>query len=98
MKKIFAAFITLFLLCGCVPTAESGSAETKAGIVVDRAMSGGLPYIGVEFEDGSRNCFYDLKQNAIPDDIAIGDRVELTYGLDERTNSWFVIGLRELES
>lgn len=99
MKKPFAAFIMLLLLCGCTPTpvAASGSIETKKGTVVDRAMDNNIPYVGILFEDGSGDCFYELKEDAIPDHIAVGDRVELTYGLDERTHYWFIIELQAIE-
>ena len=89
--------VVILLLYGCAPTAQDGTVETKVGSVVDRAMSDGLSYVGIEFEDGSVDCFYDLTKNAIPDDITVGDKVELTYGLDERTNRWFVIELRKMD-
>lgn len=99
MKKGFAILVVLLLLSGCAPAPalQDGTAETKAGSVVDLAMNDGFPYVGIEFEDGSADCFYGLTKNAIPDGIAVGDKVELTYGLDERTNRWFVIELREME-
>lgn len=99
MKKAFAVFILLFLLCGCTPApaVADGSIETKVGTVVDRAMNNGVSYIGVLFEDGSSNCFDELKENTIPDNVSIGDRIELTYGFDERTNSWFIIELHTTE-
>lgn len=97
MKKGFTVLMTFLMLCGCAPAAQDGTVETKAGSVVDRAMSDGFSYVGIEFEDGSADCFYDLAKNTIPDSIAVGDKVELTYGLDQRTNRWFVIELREME-
>ena len=100
MKRGVAALFIFLLLCGCgpaVPDVKDGSVETKTGVVVDRARNDDLPYVGVEFEDGSGDCFYGLEEGAIPDGIAVGDPVALTYGFDQRTNRWFVMELCKIE-
>lgn len=66
------------------PGLRSDSITVKTGVVTDRAMSGGIPYITVEFPDGTEICCWEIyKDNPIPEGLAIGQNVMLTYAVEE---------------
>lgn len=70
----------------------SGMAELKSlretavvceGTVTDCAMSERGAYIGVKFDDGGGQCFYEVYGAPFPDGISIGDRVKITAAGDK---------------
>ena len=108
MKRFVAlTIILLVLLCGCAQEIQIDEASivTETGTVTDRAMasegSGKLwdesyPYLTVKFEDGSELCVWNKRDVAVPDDIRIGDTVEITYGLQENTDHLILVDIKEL--
>ena len=53
------------------------NAVVYEGVVTDRAMSECGAYIGLEFADGSGDCFYEVYGAPFPDGIAVGDRMRI---------------------
>lgn len=77
------AFSTALWLMAYEPAIVEGSTVTKEGILTDRAMSDGKPYLSVEFADGASVCCWILhKDVVIPEEIAVGDPVRITYGVE----------------
>lgn len=65
------------------PELRKGSIVTREGVVTDRAMSDGVPYVTVEFPDGTAVCCWQLFRDAqIPEELRIGRRVTITYGVE----------------
>ncbi len=59
------------------------TADVYEGEVVDRALSERGAYIGVEFDNGTGTCFYEVYGASFPADIAVGDRVRITASGDK---------------
>ena len=78
----FGVIIAAWLLSR-EPEIREDSLVTREGIVTDRAMSDGLPYLSVVFEDGTDVCCWQLhKGGNVPDEISVGDPVRITYGVE----------------
>ena len=99
MKRIFASLLALLLLCGCTSHRDvvADSIVTGTGIVVDRAMSDGYPYIGIEFADGTELCIWSLAEIEIPDHIDVGDSVEIRYGIQKNTGKYIIVDICEIK-
>ena len=111
LKPILVSFILLlsvFLLMGCAQEVQIDEASIVigTGTVTDRAMAfpngngklweESFPYLTVKFENGTELCVWNKRDVNIPDDIQIGDTVEITYGLQENTDLWILIDIKEL--
>lgn len=74
------------------PEILEGSIVTREGIVVDRAMSDGLPYISVALADGSSVCCWELHEDAVvPEEINPGAYVRITYGVEKDHGRYAVL-------
>lgn len=98
MKRIAFLFLALLVVWGTwtlwfpgEPDIEDGSKVTSMAIVTDRAMSDNMPYLGIQLPDGSGLCLWDPWENAIPDGIAIGDQVEVTYGKQDGFDRYVIL-------
>ncbi len=107
MKRLIAMILlVVFLLGGCAQniTVDESTIVTRTGTVTDRAMafpegSGKIwdeasPYLGIEFEDGTVICIWN--KHDVKNDAKIGDIVEVTYGLQENTDHWILIEIKEV--
>lgn len=60
------------------------SVVTREGVVTDRAISEGVPYVTVEFSDGTAVCCWELlKKTSIPEGVRPGRSVIVTYGTEK---------------
>ena len=108
MRKISAVILSLLMLLaftGCSRIAE-GTEMTRRGIVTDRAMSKvsnerfaeSRAYITVAYEDGSADCCWAAKGSDFPEEIDIGDRVEIVCGIEEESRLLVVIDVAEIDN
>ena len=108
MLIFLVLLLSVFLLMGCTQEVQIDEASivTGTGTVTDRAMafpngSGKLwdesfPYLTVKFEDGTELCVWNKRDVNVPDDIQIGDTVEITYGPQENTDHLILVDIKEL--
>ena len=99
------ALLLAFLLCGCSQeiVIDHTTIVTQTGTVTDHAMASegrgkiwdnSYPYIGIELEDGTGICVWNKKD--VANTVEIGDTVEVTYGLQEGTDHWILIEIKEV--
>lgn len=88
-------FAVGFTVLDSEPKIVDGTAVTVSATVTDRAMSDNLPYIGVRLEDGEELCLWDPQENVIPNDIAIGDIVEVTYGKQDGFDRYILLNVKK---
>ena len=109
MKRIIIfSLLLLILLSACAPEVQldASTTVTRTGTVTDQAMAcpdgGGkiwdesYPYLGIEFEDGTGLCIWNKNQVYISEQIVIGSVVEVTYGLQQNSNHWILIEIKEI--
>lgn len=93
---IFAAATGLWLL-RYEPEVAQDSIVTAEGVITDRAMSDGLPYLSVAFPDGTDICCWQLHRAAeIPEDVGIGDPVRITYGVENDKGRFAVLKVERM--
>ena len=110
MKRLIAVFfLIVMLLWGCVPQIrlDASTSVTRTGTVTDRAMatpSGSnklwdqsYPYVSIQFEDGTGLCLWNKLNMNIPEEIGIGDTVEVTYRQQSDTDLWILTNIKEVE-
>ena len=109
MKNTVIFIILLaVLLCGCVPKIhlDAATTVTRTGTVTDRAMASegngklwdnSYPYLTVVFEDGTEICLWNKLNTLIPEEIRVGDNVEVTYSLQANTDHWILTNIQEVE-
>ena len=73
------------------PGIPESSQITKSATVVDRAMSDGLPYLGLTLEDGTAFCLWDLEGDLISEDVKTGDSVTVTYAKQDGFDRYILI-------
>lgn len=95
--------LLLFALCGGLwlffqePEVAQDSIVTAEGIVTDRAISDGIPYISVDFPDGSAICCWVLHRGTqIPETVSIGDTVSVTYGTETGKGRFALLQVEEI--
>ena len=88
---IFLLVMGICLLWNSEPEIEPGSQVTETASVTDRAMSDGLPYLGVTLPDGTVRCLWDVEGSAIPEDISVGDTVTVTYGYQPNSDRYVLL-------
>lgn len=88
--RIWALLTLAVLLPGTAVWVETWKPEvleetvtTGTGMVTDRAMSNGLPYLSVELDDGSTVPCWNLYDAALPEEVTPGSGVEITWGKEE---------------
>lgn len=109
MKRFIAfSLLLVILLSACTPEIQldASTTVTRTGTVTDRAMAtpnGGnkiwdiaYPYVGIAFEDGTGVCLWNKMDTKIPEEISIGDTVTITYGLQEGTDHYILIEIKEM--
>lgn len=92
-SAVLILFTALFVLYE--PEIPASMQITKTATVFDRAMSDGLPYLGVTLDDGTELCLWDLKANRIPDDVKIGDSVTVIYAEQENFDRYILISVEK---
>ena len=91
------ALVAVFWVFADSPELLEESIVTREGMVLDRAMSGGLGYISVEFSDGSCICCWEIyRGREIPESIQPGQRVKITYALEESHNRYVVLEVKQI--
>ena len=109
MKRIIVfGLLFVILLSACTPEIriDASTTVTRTGTVTDRAMatpSGGnkiwdaaYPYIGIVFEDGTGICLWNKMNINIPEEISIGDTVEVTYSRQSGTDLWILTNIKKV--
>ena len=109
MKRIIVfGLLLVMLLSACAPAIQLDTATTvtRTGTVTDRAMAtpnGGnkiwdaaYPYVGIAFEDGTGICLWNKTDTEIPEEITIGDTVEVTYSRQSGTDLWILTNIKEV--
>ena len=109
MKRVAAAILLLvILLCGCTPEIrlEPTTNLIRTGTVMDCAMASpsgshkiwdkSYPYLSIEFEDGTAVCLWNKLNIDIPEQIGIGDTVEVIYALESGTDHWILTNIKEV--
>ena len=76
------------------PKIVDGTEVTSSAVVTDRAMSEGMPYLGVELPDGNALCLWDPCGDVIPDSVSIGDTLAVTYGKQEGFDRYILISVK----
>lgn len=102
MKRVILPFLLVLIFCliwvvflETDPNIVEGTETTATMVVTDRAMSDGMPYLGVELSDGSGLCLWDPTENIIPDDISINDTVQVTYGKQNGFDRYIVLQINK---
>jgi len=103
-RKRFALAIAVLFLAGVVlwlvryePEVDRESILREEGTVVDRAISGGIPYLTVAFPDGRTVCCWVLHRSTeIPDGIGTGNTVYITYGIEQDRRRYAVLDVQML--
>ena len=109
MKRIIVfSLLLMILLSACAPAIQldTSTTVTRTGTVTDRAMAtpnGGhkiwdtaYPYVGIAYEDGTVVCLWNKMDIKIPEEISIGDTVEVTYRLQSGTDLWILTNIKEV--
>lgn len=66
------------------PVIPEQTVFTREGTVTDRAISEGVPYITVEFPDGTAVCCWQILERVdIPETVGPGRGVIVTYGTEK---------------
>ena len=103
---VVSILFIIIILCSCGPEFKLDASTTavRTGTVTDRAMatpSGGhkiwdksYTYIIVKFEDGTSVCLWNKPNINIPEDIGIGDTVEVIYSLEQNTELWLLTRIK----
>lgn len=101
MKRIVVIFLILLmgfgiwsLLFDSEPKIVAGTEATATAVVTDRAMSDNMPYLSVQFPGGSGLCLWDPQKDVIPEDVAIGDTIEVTYGKQDGIERYILISVK----
>ena len=77
------------------PEILEDSIVTRQGTVTDRAMSEGLPYVTVEFPDGTAVCCWGVLTDVpIPEAVCTGRNVEVTYGTEKDRDRQILLDIR----
>ena len=110
MKRIIVfCLLLLILLSACVPAIQldTSTTVTRTGTVTDRAMATpngenkiwdtAYSYVGITFQDGTGVCLWNKTEIVIPEEITIGDTVEVTYSLQTGTDLWILTNIKEVE-
>ena len=110
MKRMtIIILLAVLLLWGCTPEIrlDASTTVTQTGTVTDRAMatlSGSnkiwnqaYPYVGIELDDGTGICLWIKMNTKVPEEIGIGDTVEVTYSLESGTDLWILTNIKEVE-
>lgn len=102
MKRFAPLFLVLLIICTIAyfvfdtePKIVDGSKVTAFAVVTDRAMSDNMAYLSVEFPDGNALCLWDHRCDLIPDNISIGDTVEVTYGRQDGFDRYILITVKK---
>lgn len=77
------------------PNVVEGTETTATAVITDRAMSDSIPYLSVEFPDGSALCLWDPQGKVIPDGLNIGDPVEVTYGKQDGFDRYILLDVKK---
>ena len=111
LSALILASALLLALCACHKQPLEGSQVTVEGIVVDRAMAKveeddrkSRAYLciipeGADMEDGEAwQLFWqaDGREDAIPDDIALGDLVRVEGAIEEDTDLPIALSVEKL--
>lgn len=93
IPALLLVFLLLIFLPDATPAVQDGTRRTASALIADRAMSDGLPYLGVTLEDGTELCLWDLQGDAIPEEITIGETIQVTYGKQEGLDRYILLDI-----
>lgn len=91
---VFTVGVALWL-CAYEPEILEESIVTREGIVTDRAMSDGIPYLTVKFPDGTEVCCWVIFEDvSVPEEVCPGRSVAVTYGTEKDRGRWVLLDIK----